>query len=258
MTRGLFWVAALGAMMPVAVEIPAANDDTTGARGETRLRVAAGTGSYAFVARGCEGQVVGQVPVDFHDASAALEHRFGGIPLLVGVRGGVIEDRIGRSEGSLFPEVPEDHTVTTRYVNPYVSLEQPESGFGLGWVAHEGEFLTAGEQARTQSSHPLNDLSVHFRIGHLDRVHFLAQWMESEPLYSGGGYLTVTVGGPVPNSKLELRGGMSAGGPYEGAGLIVRASYPVTEGLRVDLRGRGGASGGKSAAGVGVGLEFTR
>jgi len=255
----LVWIGALSAVMPVAIEIPSAHYDTTGAvGGETRLRVAGGIGTYAFIARGCEGDAVDHVPVDFRDAAIALEHRFAGQPLVVGVRGGTVVDQIGHSELDLFPEVPEGTTVTTRYVNPYVALEQPESGFGLGWVAHDGEFITAGEHARTQPSHPLNDLSWHMRIGRLDGTYWLVQWMESEPIYSGGGYLAVTVGGRLPNSQLELRGGVSAGGPYEGAGLLIRGSYPIGDGLRVDLRGRGGVSGDKTAAGVGLGLEFVR
>ena len=47
--------------------------------------------------------------------------------------------------------------------------------------------------------------------------------MESEPLYSGGGYFTATVGGDLPTLPLELRVGLSAGGPFDGAGVVARA-----------------------------------
>jgi hypothetical protein len=80
--------------------------------------------------------------------------------------------------------------------------------------------------------------------------------MESEPLDSGGGYLTVTAGGPLPNAKLELRGGMSTGGPFEGAGRVPRGSYAIRDGLRVDPRGRGAFRGDEPAVGVGLGLEY--
>lgn len=254
--RGLTWIGALSVMAPIAVEIPAAFD-TVGTHGsETRLRVAGGAGSYAFIARGCEGQVIDHVPVDFRDASLAMEHRFPGQGFVVGVRGGVIEDRIGASGSRVFPEVPEGRTVTTRYVNPHIAMEALDTGIGIGWVAHDGEFITTGESARTHGSHPVNDVSGHLRIGRLDRRYWLVQWMESEPLYSGGGYFTVTLGGRLPNSGLELRGGLAAGGPYEGSGLTLRGNYPIGDGLRISLSGRGGFSGNEPAAGVGLGLEY--
>lgn len=255
MTRGLAWIGALSFLAPVAVELPAVHDTTTGA-GRTVVRVAGGVGSYAFIARGCEGQVVDHLPVKYRDASVAVDQRIGSWPLVVGVRGGVLEDRIGRSSHGDFPEVGEGRNVTTRYVNPHIAIEGLDGGMGAGWVAHEGEFITAGEGARTQSDHPLNDMSWHVRFGRLDRRHLLLQWMESEPLYSGGGYFTATLGGALPNSQVELRMGLGAGGPFEGAGAVAQVSLPIANGLRVDLRGREGFSGNQTAGGVAIGLEY--
>src|SRR5206468_1277471 len=60
----------------------------------TRFEVMAGAGEYAFVTRGCEGQVLSIQPGAFRDAGGAIEHGIGRIGLSLGVRGGIIHDDI--------------------------------------------------------------------------------------------------------------------------------------------------------------------
>ena len=73
---------------------------------------ALGAGSYAVVARGCEGQVLRVQPMLFRDAGIALEQRFRG-PGVIGVRGACCARRSAVTRFA-FPEV---HERTNAYVN---------------------------------------------------------------------------------------------------------------------------------------------
>lgn len=226
----------------------------------TRVRVGAGVGTYAFIARGCEGEVIDEVPARFTDAGASLEHQVGRTPLVVGVRGGWVRHEIGTSRNNVssFYGVPLDATVENTYVNPYAALEGEAGGFGGGYVYHRNEFITAGEGAREHGDHPLNDLSWHARVGAVDGQHFVIQWMEGVPLSSGGGYLTALVGRPFEaHPQWTLRGGLGAGGPHEGAGLVLRLERVMPDGVSLDVTGRMGFSGNRFAGGAALGMTYT-
>ncbi len=247
----------IGALMPVAVEVPV--DSSGGYAGVTRVHVAGGGGSYAFVARGCEGEVIDTVPARFEDVGVSLEHRIGEGPLVLGVRGGRVRHRIGMPEDtSRFQGVPVDAVVDNAYVNPYASIERPEGGFGVGWVFHRNEFITAGEHAREQLDHPMNDLSAHLRVGYPRANHFDIQWMEGVPLASSGGYFTALLGGPLRDDPhWIMHGGLGAGGPYEGAGLALRIEHLDDSGLSLDVSTRLGHSGNRAQWGAALGVSYT-
>jgi hypothetical protein len=256
MNARLTTLGCVAALMPLAVEIP--YDSLATDAGETRLRVAGGAGTYAFIARGCEGQIIGEVPARFLDAGASLEHRFGGTPLVLGVRGGWLRDDIGGTANMrFFPEVPLGTVIDNAYANPFFSVEDAGVGIGAGWVAHRREFITAGEGAREQPEHPLNDWSGHLRIGSTTGRHFTVQWMEGVPLSSGGGYFTALLGGPFEaNPQWGLHGGLGAGGPHEGAGLVLRLEHARAASVSFDLTTRLGFSGSHFAGGVALGLTY--
>ena len=253
MNRNLGLMAGLLVAMPLAIEIPAVRDSgsTTGA--ETRLRVAGGYGYYAFIARDCEGRTVDRVPVHARNGAIALDHRFARVPLRVGVRAGSTRDAIGTpNDSTLFIGVPTDRTLTNRYVNPFVEFDTPGGDMSFGYVFRRHEFLTADEDARTRSQHPLNNYSLHMRVGRLEHRYFQVSWMEGMPLYSDGGYLTLGIGGP-PVRRMEGFVGVGAGGPMEGAGPLLRASYALRPDLRVQVALHGNEHG---AGTVGLAVEY--
>lgn len=250
-------LGVLATMLPLAVEIP--RDSSHTYDGVTRVRVGAGVGTYAFIARGCEGEVVDEVPAHFTDAGASLEHRVGGAPLVVGVRGGWVRHEIGTSKRNVssFYGVPLDATVENTYVNPYLSIEGETAGVGGGPVFHRNEFITADEGAREQADHPLNDMSWHVRVGSPYDRHLVVQWMEGVPLSSGGGYFTALVGGPFDaHPQWTFRSGLGAGGPHEGAGLVLRLERVMPDGVSLDVTGRLGFSGSRFAGGAALGLTY--
>jgi hypothetical protein len=259
MSRSFYALVLLSALAPLSVDAPgdSSTDDAPG--GETRIVVGGGYGEYAFITRGCEGQVIDRDFIHFVDAGAGAEHRFAGTPLVLGVRGGWLRDDL---ESTVTRPLPEGFAANgereNRYVNPHVALEREGMGMGLGWVGHDREFVTAGEGAREQSDHALNDLSGHLRLGNLERKYFSIEWMESVPLYSDGGYLTIGLGGRMPHRALHLHGGLAAGGPYEGAGVLIRANYRLAPGVEARLGARLGYSGDADASGVTLGARLTR
>jgi len=250
MSRSVAVLLGLVAVMPLAVEVP---PDSASRTGETRLRAGAGYGSYAFVSRGCSGEVLSRVPVHALDGSIGVDHRFAKLPLRVGVRGGWTRDRIDSATSVIgSPVVSPGGTVYNRYLNPFIEYDSPGHSVGVGWVAHENEFITAGEGAREQASHPLNDVSFHLRAGS-ERKYFLASWMEGMPIYSDGGYFTTGIGGRLSERRVSGFIGLAAGGPMEGAGPRAGLDVEVAPGLRVGIKGQTNLSNG---ANVGLGLEY--
>jgi hypothetical protein len=263
MHRSLIAILVLAVLAPLSLEIQSDGESSwVEMPNGTRVEVLGGVGEYAFVSRGCEGQILDTDVVKLRDAGMLVEQGFGDFPVRLGVRGGVIRERAQFDSGVLFDPntgtyVPFDGRVTydNRYVNPYLSYVRPAGSVGFGWVFHDIEFLTAGEGSRDQSDHPANDFSAHLRIGS-PRRYFAIQWMEGVPISSGGGYLTLGIGGQPRDARVHLFGGLGAGGPYEGAGLALQASYALSPQFSAHLRSRLGYSGGKGASGVALGLGF--
>lgn len=252
MKRSLVLLAGLTGALPLSIEFPGAFDttSTTGspAPSETRFRIAGGGGTYSFIARGCEGRVIDHVSSHFRDASVSIEHRPGASPIALGIRGGWIRDRIDSSATpERFGTVPLGRTTANRYVNPYLEYDPGPLSVGLGAVFHEREFITAGEAARKAADHPLNDFSGHVRIGTLRR-YVAVSWMESEPLYSGGGYLTLGIGGGNEDSRFSAFAGLG-GGPFEGFAPTARVGYAITPSFRVNAAAH-------AADGASLGLEL--
>jgi hypothetical protein len=249
---------------PFSVQLHEQGDTlaTVTAADGTQFEVMAGTGTYAFLSRGCNGEILRRNPVSFRDAAVRVQVPLAGSGVALGVRAGVVRDDFAGGNGFVtepivVPSGPEPPRVisTNRYVNPYLSFDQPRGSVGLGYVWHEHEFPTAGEGARQQAAHPLNDLSAHVRIGD-ESSYFETRWMEGVPLYSDGGYLSVGGGGRPGGGPCTFFVGMGAGGPYEGAGLALRLGFDVGAGWKVDTRSRLGSSGGAKASGIAIGVNY--
>jgi len=152
----------MAAVAPLAVDLPASNPDSS----VTSLAASMGAGSYAYVARGCEGDVLSKKQYYYRDAGFAVEHKFPG-PVAVGLRSTVVRE---------FPGFPENTIVW----NPYVSAEWRKFGLGAGYVPR-GETLVSG------SGTDVPPASAHLRAGAFDRMYFSIHLWEDVPAISGGG-----------------------------------------------------------------------
>ncbi len=233
MSRSLVGIVAFAGLLPLAVDVP---PDSAMRTSETRFRVAGGYSIYSFVVTDCQGRVTDQVPVHAYDGAVAVDHRFARVPIRIGVRGGWTRDHIGSVPADV-PDVPQHVTLGNRYANPFFDYETSQGSIGIGWVAHQREFMTSDEQARSQANRPANDFSFHLRAGP-DTRYLSISWMEGMPIYSDGGYLNVGVGGRPPNSGVSAFMGLMAGGPIRGAGTMVRVGFGATPALRISVSGQ--------------------
>jgi hypothetical protein len=220
----------------------------------TTVTVAGGTGHYAIIDRGCEGQVLNVKPVTFHDGAADIEHRFAnGVTL--GLRSGVVDEQ-AKNQGvaTILTPVVHDSTVTTldehtnAYVNPNIALEEHVFGVGVGWVHAQHGFELDQDRKRI-------DPSFHLRIGPLAGSYFRIGYMESVPLLSGGGYLDIGLG-LHPARRLDVYAGLSTM-PYDASGLTLRAAYRVLPNWALSARGRVGFSSNAPENGIAMGVTFT-
>jgi len=255
MNRSLLSMVSIAALAPIAVELPALDESVVALPGETRIGAAGGIAYYAFIARGCEGQEIDHLGVHARDGAFVLEHRFESKPIRLGVRAGWVRDEIDPdSTGPLFIGAPTGVTLTNTYVNPHVSFEGPRGGMGLGYIWHEREFTRASQGVLNETDYSLNDLSGHVVIGHPDRKHFAVRWMESVPLYSGGGYLTLGLGGR--HGPVDLESGATAGGPYDRVGAFLNGRYGLASGVCIGLGLVVGGDNETRQAGASLSLEY--
>jgi hypothetical protein len=105
---------------PLVIGVENTNTDST----VTNFKIAGGLGSYAYVTRGCEGQVLSKEKVPFEDAGFSLDHKFN-TPLKIGLRAGYISDRQPTYINKFVDR-------GNYYVNPDLSFESKWIGVGAG------------------------------------------------------------------------------------------------------------------------------
>ncbi len=252
MSRSLIGIVAFTTLLPLAIEV--APDSAAQPTGETRFRVAGGYNYYSLVVTDCMGRVTNHVPVHAYDGAVAVDHLFSGTPIRVGVRGGWTQDRLGGAAPASDLRGVEQHvTFHNRYVNPFVDLERPRGGFGIGWIAHDHEFITDDEESWWRTRQPFHDVSLHVRLGP-EAGYLGISWMEGMPIYSDGGYLNVGVGGQPAGSRVSAFFGLM-GGPTHGTGVIGRLGFDATPALGMSIRGQTANSGGRVGS-LSIALEY--
>jgi hypothetical protein len=241
------------AALPVSVEIP--SSDTTSAGGETRLGVTGSIGRYALIDRGCQGQVLRTHPHEYGEAGLEAVHLFDN-GLGVGVRAGTVREKVTeRTTAWDYSQAsPRETTHVTTYdwdnawVNPSIAYEGTQGGVGLGVVTARRAFMShTGSGLKTLPS-------FHVRVGPLDRSHLRLAYMESMPLYSGGGYADIGIGSHV-HRDWDVYAGIGTG-PFDGPGLILRTDHRALPNLAISARTRLGHSGGEGQYGVALGLTY--
>ncbi len=239
--------------LPVSVEVP--NSDSTRGGGETRVSVTGSVGRYALIDRGCDGQVLRSHPHDYGEGGLEAVHTMDN-GMSVGVRAGVhrekLTERERRTDYSTYPYrdtvIVHESDWHNSYVNPALAYEGTSGGFGMGVIVARRPFVT------TSGSDQWILPSFHARVGRLDGRYLRAAYMESVPLYSGGGYLELGLGAHVTR-QWDMYAGLS-GGPFDGPGLALRTEYRAFPHLAITARTRLGRSGGENQSGVALGLSY--
>lgn len=218
-------------MLPLVVGVQGNNKDST----ETNIKLAGGVGSYAYITRGCEGQVISKNKIPFKDLGFSFDHKFK-FPVRVGLRGGRIWER-----DISFP----DSEITNFYLNPDLSLEWKWFGIGAGHFVAQRVLYNWDSKNLT---------SGHLRLGSPEG-YFSIHLLESFPFYSGGGYLSMGGGGKA-SRRLSYWLGISYPGPYDALGFLIKTNFKLKGNLYLDLAGRLGSSEGISENAISVGLNY--
>ena len=225
-------------MLPFVVGVQGNNKDST----VTNIKLAVGTGSYAYITRGCEGQVISKNKVPFKDLGFSLDHKFK-FPVRVGLKGGNIWERYSLEEVNL-----QSGTATNFYINPDISLEWKWFGIGAGLFSAEKDLYWRDMGLAR------NLPSGHLRLGS-PQLYLSAHLMESVPLYSGGGYLNFGLGGQA-SRRVSYWLGIGVTGPYDNGGFLIKTNIQVKGNWHLDLAGRLGQSQGISENALSFGINY--
>lgn len=216
-----------------AIAAPLAVTVVPGDSALLRFQVAGGSADYAYVTRGCNGEIVSARKLSFREAGAAADVRFSG-PWHAGLRATHLSPYPGQGiEG-------------VNIWNPYLAGEWHEFGFGLGTVAQPDrpELLDFDHSA----------VSGHLRFGSEAGGHFLFQVSEGVPLYTTGladlGYAF------RPARSVDFMVGVGTPDPYDHFGFLAKANVRAGSHLGIQLRGRYGTSGGVDEKAVAFGISY--
>jgi hypothetical protein len=232
MTRSALLCSALLIALPVGIEVPSTSRDTV----NTRVSVAGGIGTYALIARGCEGEILQTHRATYRDAGLSLEQRVAG-PLRVDVHGGVI--------GTGGPEDGQDN----RFVSPNLVLEWRRFELGAGPLFARNEFPVGLDDG--SDFH----VSWHLRIGDREVRYFTIAFLNDVPPYSAGGYLEVSLGF-WPHAGVNATLGLSAG-PYDHLGALLGADIRLSREFKALVRARLGESQGIGENAISLGLSYS-
>jgi hypothetical protein len=223
-------------LAPLMVDVAPPQPDSS----VTRFSVAYGGGSYAYITRGCSGEVLSTERRDFGDMGFAVSHRYAGGPGEFGLR------------ATVFRKMPQYESGTVIW-NPNAALEFRKFGFGLGYVSSPGEDYAPYYYSGREFD-PL-PVSGHLRFGPLRGTYFSISFLEDVPLVSGGG--TVSTGGGFRVSR-AVNGwfGVSWPEPFDMPGLLLKSNVHLNRSLDLNLSGRLGGSEGISESAGAIGLTL--
>lgn len=242
-------------IMPVGVRI----DGNTG--DELTIEGHVGAGQLASVIRDCSGDAISSESNSFSDYAGAVQysHRFGeGNFVVLGLRSG--QFRMDYQAATTAPVLSDPYRYEYSYWNPYVAIESPYMGFGIGYLS-EDPLMGFGKWdfgSIEDLYFGIGDfgppISAHLRFGNYAKAHFLATYNENLPMVSGGGNITLGVGYHSGNN-VSLFTGLTAA-PYDRPGLVQKLSWGLSERFDLDLNGRAGAAGGTFEGSFSLGLRY--
>jgi len=251
-------------VLPVSVDAPS-RDSTSG--GETRVSLTGSVGRYALIDRGCEGQVLDTHPHEYSESALEATHVFDN-GFAVGVRAGVLREEITDREKytDYSGPYPRDTVLVYRsdwhnsYVNPTIGYEGRTGAIGVGVITARRPFVFGEPDTRAAlyGSTGINDTKVwptfHLRGGRRDGRYLRFAFMESVPLYSGGGYFDLGLGSHL-SRRWDLYAGLS-GGPFDGPGLALQTEYRALPNLAIHAKTRLGSGGGENQSGIALGVTY--
>ena len=237
--RTTLWMFLL--VMPVGIRVDPEHP------GELTLSAHGGTGQVLSVLRDCSGSTIASESSRYIDVAASVQasHRFeSGIFGFIGIRSGYLQSN---ARMPVRDDVSYEQSVTYSYYNPYIAVEGPYVGIGVGYLSGEIPFdFNDGSKSIP--------ISGHLRLGNYWTGHFLCSLNENLPLASGGGYFNLGVEYPV-GRRVWLFTGVSAGF-YDSMGIVQKVFIRLSDRFDLDLCGNIGAAASEFAGGFAAGLRY--
>jgi hypothetical protein len=238
MNRAWLRLCSMAAVAPLAFTVTAHRDSAV-----TSVSVVAGAGSYAYVTRGCNNEVLSSSQRRFRDAAIVVDHDFAG-PFDAGVRATVLRQMPGYYDGTVL-------------WNPYVALEWTGVGLGAGVVPNHKPRIRYWADTYSYGDVEFDVLpfSGHLRLGDRGKAYFSVHVFEDAPVASGGGAARIGLGIHAAE-RADLWLGVSGLDPYDQAGFLAKADIRVSPNLSLTATGRIGSSVGLSENAGAIGFKF--
>lgn len=198
----------------------------------TSLRVGGGKGSYGYITRGCNGELLTADKIDLESAGADLSHKFTG-PFRIGMRAGVIH--------------PPDGFANVHYVNPYISEERKIGSASIGLVVSDRRLPDGGSDDYADVT--AGTFSGHLRLGR--KIYWSASYLEDVPITTGG-YVQTGIG--VTGGRFHVWGGAGIL-PHDEVGFVSKADVRVWRGFSIGAIARVGQSEGITENGFSLSLS---
>jgi hypothetical protein len=210
-----------------------------------------GIGQYAEIISSCDGESA-KAKQKFTDVAGAasvripLTRNWNESPIILGLRAGTFRSTITPPGYSFSVPRPSTH-FTYSYVNPNISFEFEDIGFGVGYLFKPmPDHFSDGVDHSAQAS-------GHFRLGVPYRFYVLTDFNESLPIASGGGNYTGGIGFSI--GKVSLFNGATIGHYYY-PGLVHQLRLPLGASAAIDASFRWGSVEGIFEGGLSVGLVY--
>ncbi len=209
----------------------------------TNVELMTNTGQYAYVARGCDNEVLHKQPLPLNELSAALDYKTNS-PVRLGIKASYLSTKIEDDTyyGRDYKFVP----ITGWAVNPFLNLEADNIGIGGGAVWAENSMPSGGSVETRWFP------SGYVRLGHLNTFYFDISLFHNIPLMSGN-FINMGIGANSPEVEWWLGTGF---GPYEHLGFTGKLYIPINERTSTHIFGRFGTTEAVADWSVGIGLRY--
>ena len=231
-------LSVLLASLPLAVDLPASHDSSRA--GQLIVDVAGGSGQFAIISRGCNGNVVRVAHNQLLSGALVVEER---LPrdFVIGVRAGSVRttmhpgNRVGTGDPYYtYSDSSFAQRYSNPYVNPYVGYEGRRVGIGVGALMADRAFLMS-DPAFLDAQYDYQQLHTtgHLRLG-TEQQHLTLRWMEDVPLESEG-HFSADIGVRA-NPRFEAGAFAGFAGPYDGTMLGLRGRVWVTPDAALQIK----------------------
>jgi hypothetical protein len=231
------------------LQITTTSNDST----ETNFRVAGGFGQYAYVSRGCEGDVLDKEKIPFSEIGVSIDHKTK-TPLRLGINASYILTQKERDLESYYEYTyySEKYAGNKRSmeiftVNPFMNAEWKNFALGVGYFGASRSILHKNDGSREPS------FSGYLRIGNIRSTYFDMSLFHATTIYSEG-YFKLGIG-YRPNPALGWWFGLGRR-PYDKFGFIVKTDIRLRRYLSLDALVHLGSSEGISECAASCGLTY--